>query len=323
METKVDTSWVESPCPIFTPKRLLYQDETPIANISHRDITPLPTRRVNGQVMYDTDSPSVEIRALLAPTPVSTPPRSKKETSFETSSVVSTPRKNNTSSQEATLETLEDTDCETLEDTDYSGETEDSASIETGRSWTSAPTEEDTDKENEKTSDATTKNIENTASYLHTLLLGDSYSFDTAGEAYSLSLSAASIDTDPTMTDDDMDERSTCSEVLPRSKKMESESRFEFCSSDTINYDFSMVSKLLASSGALFSSTDECLAEGCTPKMRFSKKSARKVDTNSRGNSKASFFATEGLGNSRRSPARPKSNGSNDADQHSDRRFAC
>jgi hypothetical protein len=318
METKVDTSWVESPCPIFTPKRLLYQDETPLAQLSHRDITPLPTRRVNGQVMYDADSPSVEIRALLAPTPASTPPRSKNETSFETSSVVSTPRKNNTSQQDATLDTLEGTDCETFEDTDYSGETEDSASIETGRSETSAPTEDDTDKENEEISDAATKKIGNTAGYLHTLLVGDSYSLDTAGESYSLS-----IDTDQSMTDNDMDQRSTCSEALPRSKKMERESHFDFCSSDTMNYEFSLVAKLLASSGALFSSTDGCPPEGCTPKPRFSKRSARRADTISPGNSMASFFATEGLGDSRRSTPRPKSNGSNEADQHSDRRFAC
>jgi hypothetical protein len=384
MERKVDTSWTESPCPISTPKRLLYQDEVSLAKTPPRVITPLPTRRVNGQVMYTTESPSVEIRARVAPRPVSTPPRSK-EVSLETSSAVSTPRKNNTSSQDATLETLEDTD--------QSGEMEHNSSLETTLS------EENTAEENEETKLSATVKMGKTASYLHNLLVGDSYSLDTASDSLdtasveetdlsnsydcktlsatpapteantakdieetntaakpkpgtvnylhtllvgdSYSLGTASIEemdrshsydyhTDQSATDDDMDERSTCSEELPRSKKMEPDIRFDFCASDTIADDFRMVAKLLAQSSTLF--TGECPPECRVPRKRVFKRGARKADKvtfadiggdNKTPPSTATAAATEGLIDISRLQLRPQSNGSNKADQHRDCRFAC
>jgi hypothetical protein len=358
METKVDTSWTESPCPISTPRRLLYSDEASPAKAPPRDITPPTTRRVDGQVMYGTESPSVEIMARVAPHPVSTPPRSEKEASFETSSVVSTPRKNNTSSQDATLETLEDTD--------RSGEMENNASLETTLSATSVPTEENTAEENEENKISTALKMGKTVSYLHTLLVGegDSYSLDTAsdsldtasieemdrsnsydlkppsatpapteadtakqnvgtkieakektgntvsylhtllvgeGDSYSIgttSLDSIDYNTDQSATDDDMDERSTCSEELPRSKKMERDDiPFEFCSSDTMAADFRIMAKLLARTSILF--TGECPPEGRVPKKRFAKRRARRTETvrfaDSVGDSKTSSAATDGL----------------------------
>jgi hypothetical protein len=380
METKVDTSWTESPCPISTPKRLLYPDEC-------RDTTPPPTRRVDGRVIYDSESQGVEIRARVASRLVSTPPRSENEGSFETSSVVSTPRKNNRSLQDATLETLEDTD--------RSGEMED-ASLETTLSATSAPTEEDSTEENEETKILAKESVgSSTVSYLHTLLVGDdSYSLGTAsieemdqsnsydskilsattapseenaakeseeskiasnektgnttsylhsllvGDSYSLG--TASIEemdqsnsydynTDQSATDDDTDERSTCSEVLPRSKKMEPDSRFDFCaSSDTIAADFRLVAKILARSGALFTSTGRCPPERRTPERRFPKRRAHRADTmsyaDSHGDTKtSSSAATEELIDIsvNRVSDRPKSNGSNDTGKNRHIRFAC
>jgi hypothetical protein len=376
MERKVDTSWTESPCPISTPKRLLYQDEVSLTKTSPRDITPVPTRRVNGQVMYTTESPSVEIRARVAPHPVSTPPRSKEE-SLDTSSVVSTPRKNNTSSQDATLETLEDTD--------QSGEMEHNSSLETTLSATSVPTEENTAAENEETKLSAAVKMGKTASYLHNLLVGDSYSLDTASDSLdtasveetdrsnshddktlstmpapteantateneeakpkpgtvnylhtmlvgddSYSLGTVSIEemdqshsyTDQSATDDDMDERSTCSEELPRSENMEPDSRFDFCAGE----EFRLVAKLFAKSSTLF--TSECPPERRVPRKRSARKADKVTFADSGGDNKTSSstptaLATEGLMDISRLKVHPPSNGSNDADQYRDRRFAC
>lgn len=392
MERKVDTSWAESPCPIFTPKRLLYTDEASPAKTPPRDITPPPTRRVDGQVMYNTESPSVEIRALVAPHPVSTSPKA----SPETSSVVSTPRKNNTSSQDATLETLEDTDQSgemehdsSLETTlsvteenaaEENEETKLTATVKMGKtasylhnllvgdsysldtvsdsldtasveetdvasveetdpsdsydyktlSATPAPTEVNTGKENDETKTTTKPKAGGTVSYLHTLLVGDSYSIGTASlEEMNRSSHSYDYNTDQSATDDDMDDRSTCSEALPRSKKMEPDTRFEFCASDTIGADFRMVAKLLARSATLF--TGQCPSEcRVPPRKRYPKR--RKADKpdnvtfDTVGNIKTSTptaTATEGVIDISRLTVRPISNESKGADQYRDYRFAC
>lgn len=288
-----DWSAETSPSPITKPRRLEF-------SASHEEDPDSPPRLVDGSVHYysDSGSPAVEIMAratvpnsVSTPNP-STPPRlsARGQDCLETLSAVSTPRKNNTSvtiDDSATPDTFKMDNTGENDHTDHDNTDTDSYtqndSLESCSTY-SQPTDEHTcTTDGGSLEDPSSINsLDNPAGLNKNLLdiIGNkndtiktftktkdkSVSFF---NAWSLdeSVSDGGLDlsnsydyfTEESYTDDD--DRSACSEVIPRKKERPmrgaGKTAYSTCftaASDSMLPDFRLVSKILSSAGgALFS----------------------------------------------------------------------